>query len=66
LFRELVARESEDGHSVIVVVKRTQTCVLRSETSITRDVDDQADLALELVEGNLITCYRGHLEVVEV
>jgi hypothetical protein len=65
LIGELVAGESEDGDVVVVIVERTQTCVLRREASSARDVDDQAELALELVEGDLFPGDRGHLEFVE-
>jgi hypothetical protein len=65
LVAELVAREGEDGDVVVVVVEGTQTCVLRGEASSARDVDDQADLVTELVEGDLVTGDRGHLELVE-
>jgi hypothetical protein len=62
---ELVAGKSEDGDVVVVVMKRTQTCVLRREASSAGDVDDQADLPAELVEGDLLAGDRGHLEIVE-
>jgi hypothetical protein len=62
---ELVAREGEDRQVVVVVVERTQTCVLRGEASSAGDVDDQAELTAELVEGDLLPGDRGHLEVVE-
>jgi hypothetical protein len=53
LVRELVARESEHDDVVVVIVKRTQTCVLRREASSAGDVDDQCKVALELVEVHL-------------
>ena len=62
---ELVAREGEDGDIVVVVVERTQTCVLRGEASSARDVDDEADLAAELFERHLIARDRRHLELVK-
>jgi hypothetical protein len=62
---ELIAREGEDGDVVIVVVERTQTCVLRREASTTRDVDDQAELVREAVERQQVARDRGHLELVE-
>jgi hypothetical protein len=65
LIAELVAREAEDGDVVMVVVERTQTCVLRGEASTTRDVDHQAELAGEPVERHLVARDRGHLELVE-
>ena len=65
LVGELVAWKAEDGHIVVVIVKCTQTCVLRCETSSAGDVDDQAHLAAELVEADLLSGDRGHLEIVE-
>jgi hypothetical protein len=65
LLGELVARETKNGQPLGVVVKRTQTCVLRRETSIAGDVDDQTNLILELIECDLFTSDRGHFEVVE-
>jgi hypothetical protein len=65
LVGELVARKGEDGDVVVVIVERTQTCVLRREASKAGDVDDQADLSAELVEGDLLAGDRGHLEIVE-
>jgi hypothetical protein len=62
---ELVAREGEDREVVVVVVERTQTCVLGGEASSAGDVDDQAELIPELVERDLLPGDRGHLEVVE-
>ena len=62
---ELVAREAEHGDVVVVFMKRTQTCVLRREASSAGDVDDQTDLALELIERHLVAGDRGHLELVE-
>jgi hypothetical protein len=62
---ELVAGETENGDIVVVVMERTQTCVLRREASSAGDVDDQADLAAESVERDLLAGDRGHLEVVE-
>jgi hypothetical protein len=50
LLGELVTRETQNGQPLGVVVKRTQTCVLRREASIAGDVDDQTDLILELIE----------------
>ena len=42
LAAELVARESQNLDAVLVMMKRTQTCVLRREASSGRDVDDEA------------------------
>jgi hypothetical protein len=55
LLAELVARETEDREALVVVVERTQTCVLGRETSIAGDVDDQADLAAVGLEGDVVT-----------
>jgi hypothetical protein len=65
LSAELVAGETEDGNIVVIVMERTQTCVLRREASSTRDVDDQAELVPELVERDGVAGDRDHLEVVE-
>ncbi len=46
------------------MVERTQTCVLRGETSSTRDVDDQEYLVAEPVEADPIAGDAVHLEVV--
>jgi hypothetical protein len=62
---ELVAREAEDGNIVVVVMERTQTCVLRREASSARDVDDQTELVPELLERHRVAGDRDHLEVVE-
>jgi hypothetical protein len=62
---ELIAREAEDGNIVVVVMERTQTCVLRREASSARDVDDQTELVPELVERDRVAGDRDHLEVVE-
>jgi hypothetical protein len=66
LLGELVARETKNGQPLGVVVKRTQTCVLRRKASIAGDVDDQTNLILELIERDLLTGDRGHFEVVEI
>jgi hypothetical protein len=65
LVGELVAGKAEDRDVVVVIMERTQTCVLRREASSARDVDDQADLTAELVERDLLARDRGHLEIVE-
>jgi hypothetical protein len=44
----LIAGKREDVQRVDVVMKGTQTCVLAGEASTAGDVDDQAELALEL------------------
>ena len=52
LCTELVARKRENSESVrrVVVVKRTQSCVLRSEASKGRDVNDQTDAVAKRLE----------------
>jgi hypothetical protein len=65
LTTELVAREAEDGEVLVVVVERTQTCVLGREASSAGDVDHQAELSPELVEGHLVAGDGRHLEIVE-
>jgi hypothetical protein len=62
---ELVAGEAEDDDVVVIVMERTQTCVLRREASSARNVDDQAELVPELIERHRVAGDRGHLEVVE-
>jgi len=44
------------------MMKRTQTCVLRSESSSARNVDNQASLTLKLVEANGLAFQRIHRE----
>ena len=65
LLPELVAREAEDADPVVVMMKRTQTCVLRRDTSSGGDVDDETGLIGEVREGHLLTLKRRHGEVVE-
>ena len=65
LLAELVAREAEDTDPVVVMMKRTQTCVLRREASSGGDVDDEAGLIGEVREGHLLTLKRRHGEVME-
>ncbi len=62
---ELVTREAEDLEPVVVVVDRTQTCVLGGEASTAGDVDDEEDLVAELVEVDLLTADPRHLEVMD-
>ncbi len=64
---ELVAGECQDLEALgrVLVVKGTQTCVLVGEASATRDVDDQADLALVLGEADGLAGDGFHLELVE-
>ena len=52
---ELVAREPEDPNAVVVVVQRTQTCVLRREASSGGDVDDETGAVGEVAERHLLT-----------
>ena len=66
LAAELVAGEAEDGQIVVVVVERTQTCVLGCEPSTAGDVDHEAELTPVLLEGDLLAGDRGHLQVVEI
>ena len=65
LLAELVAREAEDADPVVVMMKRTQTCVLRRDASSGGNVDDETGLIGELREGHLLTLKRRHGEVVE-
>ena len=65
LLAELVAREAEHLDVVELVVERTQTCVLRSETSSAGDVDDQQHLIAELIEVDLLAGDARHLEFVD-
>jgi len=61
----LVAGKSQHREIVIVVMERTQTCVLRREASSAGDVDDQTELALESIEGDSVAFDRVHFELVE-
>ena len=65
LLAELVAREAEDADPVVVMMKRTQTCVLRRDASSGGDVDNEAGLIGKVREGHLLTLKRRHGEVVE-
>lgn len=49
LLTELITWEAEDRKTLgfVIFEKGTQTCVLRGEASLTRDVDDQTDLTFE-------------------
>ena len=66
LAAELIARKAEHDDVVVVIVKRTQTCVLRREASSAGDVDDQCKVALELVEAHLFAGDGRHFEIMEV
>ena len=68
LATELVAGKREDAETRLVIffVQGTQTCVLGSEASFTRDVDHEADLPLVAGKGNVLAVNGGHLEIVHV
>ena len=66
LAAELVRGKTENVQPVDVVVQRTQTCVLRGGPSTTSDVDDEAMLASELLQGDRVSLERIHSEFVEV
>jgi hypothetical protein len=61
----LVARKTQDLESFVGVMERTQTCVLRSSASKTRNVDDQEDLIAELIEVDLFAVDTHHVKVVD-
>jgi hypothetical protein len=65
---ELVTRKGEDVESLlaVLVLKRTQTCVLRGESSLARDVDNQRYLVLESLETDAVAGDALHLELVEL
>jgi len=62
LTAELIAWEGENSKSrcLVFIVQGTQTCVLRSKSSFTRDVDDQADLSFVTGQRNIFTGDRSH------
>gem|GEM_PF-5040800 len=62
LATELVTGKCEDVEALLAVLflKRTQTCVLTGKSSTASDVDDQADLILELREVHRFTGDRLH------
>jgi len=62
LTTELIAREGQDSDAVVIMMKRTQTCVLRREASSGRDVDDEAGGIGEIGERDLFTFQRCHFE----
>jgi hypothetical protein len=68
LFTELITREAQDREALglVVFVKGTQTCVLRGEASLARDVHDQARRALERRKIDRFTGDRIHREIVEL
>ena len=63
---ELVARKTENGEAIVILVKCMQTCILRSQASLAREIDDQADLVLEIRQSYGFALDRGHLEIVHV
>jgi len=65
LTTELIAREGQDSDAVVIMMKRTQTCVLRREASSGRDVDDEAGGIGEIGERDLFTFQRCHFECME-
>ena len=65
LLAELVAGEAEYPNPVVVVMKRTQTCVLRRDASSGGNVDDETGGIGEVREGHLLTLKRWHGEVME-
>ena len=64
---ELVAWKSQDSEATaaISLLKGTQTCVLRCESSATGDVDDQAEIVLILGQADRLTGDRVHLDIVK-
>ena len=62
LATELIARKRQDSDAVVVMMKRTQTCVLRRKASTGCDVDDEAGGIGEIRERNLFTFQRCHFE----
>ena len=60
LAAELIAGEAENRQPVNIVVKRTQTCVLRGSPSLTCDVNDETMLASKLLERDSIACQGIH------
>ncbi len=67
LLSELIARKTDDSKTLvgIVVMKRTQTCVLIGEASERGDVDHQYDLVLEVAQLHGLPRDGIHLEIVE-
>ena len=64
---ELIARKGKDVESFVAMgcLQRTQTCVLRGESSTTRHVDDEADIAVVGGEVDLVAGDGLHLEIGE-
>jgi len=67
LFTELVAGKSDDRKTLvgIVVMKRTQTCVLISEASERSDINYEHHLALVVTQTHGIPRDGVHFEIVE-
>jgi hypothetical protein len=65
---ELVAWKAEDAEALVleVLMKRTQTCVLRGEASSAGDVDDQQHLAAVVAERDVVAGDRLHRQVVQL
>ena len=63
---ELVTGKTENGEAIVVLVEGMQTCILGSEASLSRDVDDQADLAFIVGQFYGLPLDRGHLEIVNL
>jgi hypothetical protein len=68
LLTELIARETEDREALglIVFVKGTQTCVLRGEASLARNVDYQTDVVFVVRKVDGFAGDRLHLQVVKL
>jgi hypothetical protein len=66
LIGELIARNTEDDQVVIVIVKRTQTCVLRRKASTAGDVDNKGHFALVVSEADLVARDGRHVDVLEI
>ena len=64
---ELVAGKGEDVEPgcFIFFVQGTQTCVLGSESSFTRDVDDEAYLTLVGGKGDVLALDGSHFKIVD-
>ena len=59
---KLVAGETQDAETVVgkLLMKRTQTCVLRRKASSAGDVDNEGNLAFVLREVDVFADYRLH------
>jgi hypothetical protein len=67
LFTELIARKAEDrkAFGFVVFVKGTQTCVLRREASLARDVDYQTDFVFVARKIDRLAGDRIHFQIVK-